>query len=192
MLFCGIAEAQTKKAIDPDLPAADPKSKWRDIHQTGPLPACVGDLSSPVCAVHTMMTCLARAGDYCRMVIAPNPPLDRDGKPRGPDHVESSEFFAGLTPVPTQFRRYRIAGSKRVRGEEDMWIHGYNVVRLPRETGDIVISVQWMSCYREDKGDFCTRSMDSDDPENNPTEYTLRRQSDGTWRVVNWYTIESG
>lgn len=192
MLFCGIAAAQTKNAVDPDLPAADPKNEWRDIHQTGPLPACTGDLSRPVCAVHMMMACLARAGDYCRMVIAPNPPLDANGRPHGPDHVETAESFAGMTPPPTRFQRYRIAGSKRVRGEADMWIHGYNVVRLPREIGDVVISVQWMACYRRDKDNFCTRPMNSDNPVNSPTEYTLRRQSDGAWRVVDWYTIERG
>lgn len=156
------APAAAQRAADPDLPRADPRGYWRQVtlDPETTTSKCIGNLSTPLCAVETMVACRERHDwDMCAAASSSGwrPVVE------GP----VSRFFSRS--------RYRIAWTGRVtrRTLDDIpWYHS------SAQPGDLRIEVLLIPCtVHPGHDENCGPAIWG------PIIHIVRRV-DGNWRVV--------
>lgn len=158
--------APNAMAADPDVPRRDPKGFYRYLTQEADstTSTCIGNPITPLCAVETVLACVARRNDdLCRMAT----------KPGFPD----LEFSKGVKS-PFDDMRYFVSFSKRLDAKNARL---FRVGRTIPNPGDVVISLK--------RGNRAPGGWEREWHE--PTIF-LTRQYEGEWRVVTWDTSYNG
>jgi hypothetical protein len=153
-------------AADIDLPKADPPGKWRRITQdAGSTDSkCIGQLTSPLCAVENWLACFTRS-DISLCVLA-----DR--------------FFRGqydtFKSARDELVRYRVVSSW-VLGEGDIPKWHRLACERAWQPGDIVIDTDELGCWRDKAGEHCPiAAAAKPDRRRN----IVRQDADGLWHFV--------
>jgi hypothetical protein len=175
------ASALPALAADPDLPRIDPPGHWRLMTQdpSTTTSKCVGDTSTPLCAVETIRACFVRVDDkLCQIGMGLDQP---------PGKV--SYKVKGL------YERYRIVSAKRVR-EKDLrisdtdprYVDDPDYAPWAWKVGDLKIGIVGIECWEYvDKSwrGGCERGHLP------PIIYVVRKTVDH-WRVVDWGMTRDG
>lgn len=168
LAFCAVIVGSGAFAAEPDLPSADPPGTWRRITQDADSTdsKCIGQLTSPLCAVETKLACFTRQEEeLCAMA-------DLVPDPGGYIHFKSAEY---------RVTRYRITGS-RIMTEGDILIWHRLSCQWPWRPGDVAVDLEQLDCWLDDRGRERCPIRAAAKPY--PGRYALRQGADGLWHVV--------
>ena len=150
-----VSGARAEDATGPRIGRGD---VWLVIGQTESDSTCLGDLSTPTCAMETFLACFTRErSDWCSAVM---------GAP----------YDFGSGKAPPRYRLYRIEKIEELpRGQLFGDVHAIT----PTQDGDVVVVVSIRDCW------FGPGEPENEDCRPPETRHYLFRGKDAHWIVVN-------
>ena len=149
---------------DPALPLSDPPGVWRRLTHDDRTSSskCIGRFGTPLCAVETVIACIARAeSELCDAALAVPLRMQIDSN--------ASKYFSR--------ELYRVEAARVLTGEE---IGGPSRYAVSLRPGDVVIEIAARACYEKDwEADNCGPFPTKAEP------YVLRRGG-ARWHVLAW------
>ena len=140
----------------------DPEGVWRRIGQTDSTSTCIGDPVTPLCAIETLVACMARRNsEFCQIAAAHflGPPPRFRG--------------TGWTKQYDRYRIYRVVSVRRATAED---VRAGRTGINQRHIGDLLVDIEWQACFKFPWEHRC-------DTFSRPTTHTVRRFK-GRWIVV--------
>jgi hypothetical protein len=161
---------------DPDLPAVDPPGKWRIMahHDDASTSKCIGKPITPLCAVETVIACLARGeNELCRIGMGFDESVDL-----GVRVLDADDHLAYRVLSARRFDARNLPARRHLASQVDppSW---YTDDRRENRPGDYEIVVSERQCSRHEP---CRRIFSD-------LTYFVRWKGD-QWVVLDWEAPE--